>query len=482
MTAVRPMTPGVVLPQSRGAVLPDRRAGWPLTALLVFFPLWWALGLGGVIVFILAVPMAVHLVRRGSVKVPPGFGLWLAFLVCVVASMALLGYNPPGTLEAPASSRFASVAFNLGGYLAATVVLLYAGNLTEEEFPRRRLVRQLAFLFCVIVAGGLLGVAAPRFHFTSPVEWLLPGRIANNPFVQSLVHPAASQLQSVLGFEAPRPAAPFGFTNMWGNCLALLLGWFVISWLRRARPNRRLAGLLILALATIPVVYSLNRGLWIGLGLAVAFMAFRMATRGNVAALAGVAAVVVAATAVLVASPLAGLVQARLDNPHSNGIRTFTTVQTLEVVQHSPVLGLGSTRAALGSGNSIAVGRNPDCPRCGNQTLGSNGQIWAVLIAQGYLGVVLYVGFFLRSLWAYRRDQSPIGDAGLLAIVFSLWFLLVYNSLTMPLVISFLSIALLWRNQREAKAGEPVTAAPERTAIGSGVAGLGPVPPVRRDE
>jgi hypothetical protein len=447
----------------------------------VLFPVWWVLGLSGVIVFILAVPMALDLMRRDSIRVPPGFGLWLAFLFCVVASTAMLGYNPPGTLDAAVAGRFASVAFTLGGYLAATIVLLYAGNLTEEEFPRRRLVRQLGFLFCVIVAGGLLGVVAPRFHFTSPVEWLLPDRVANNPFVQSLVHPAASQLQAVLGFEAPRPAAPFGFTNMWGNCLALLLGWFVIAWLRGARPGRRLAGLLILALATVPVVYSLNRGLWIGLGLAVVFMALRLATRGNLAAIAGIAAVAIAATAVLVASPLAGVVQARLDNPHSNSIRTFTSVQTLEVVEYSPVLGFGSTRAALGSGNSIAVGRTAECPRCGNPALGSNGQIWAVLIGQGYLGVVLYVGFFLRSLWAYRRDQSLIGDAGLLAIVFSLWFLLVYNSLTMPLVISFLSIALLWRNRADAGAGEPAAIRPV-TAHPAVPAGAGPGAVARRDE
>jgi len=476
MTTVRPVAPAVVSAGRPAAPAAPQRPGWPLTALLVLFPLWWALGLGGVIVLILAVPMALQLVRRGSVRVPPGFWLWLAFLLCVVASMALLGYNPPGTLATPASSRYVSVAYNLAGYLAATVVLLYAGNLTEEEFPRRRLVRQLGFFFVVIVAGGLLGVLAPRFHFTSPVEMLLPERIATNPFVQSLVHPAASQLQAVLGFESPRPAAPFGFTNMWGNCLALCLGWFVISWLRGASHSRRVWGVLILALATVPVVYSLNRGLWIALGLAVGFMALRLAKRGNLAAIAGVAAVVVAATAILVVSPLAGVIQARLDNPHSNTIRTFTTVQTLEVVQYSPILGLGSTRAALGSGHSIAVGRNPDCPRCGNQTLGSNGQIWAVLIGQGYLGVVLYVGFFLRSLWVYRRDQSPIGDAGLLAIVFSLWFLLVYNSLTIPLVLSFLSIALLWRNRRDAGADGPA-------AAGRAVpAGAGPVRSARRDE
>jgi hypothetical protein len=57
-------------------------------------------------------------------------------------------------------------------------------------------------------------------------------------------------------------------------------------------------------------------------------------------------------------------------------------------------------------------------------------------------------------MWAYRRDPTPIGDAGLLALVLPLFFMFVYNALTMPLVISFLSLALLWRNQREL-AAEP---------------------------
>jgi hypothetical protein len=59
------------------------------------------------------------------------------------------------------------------------------------------------------------------------------------------------------------------------------------------------------------------------------------------------------------------------------------------------------------------------------------------------------VSFFLRSLWAYRRDRSPIGDAGLLACGLPLFFMFVYNALTIPLVLAFLSIAMLWRNQRD---------------------------------
>jgi hypothetical protein len=428
---------------------PGASAGWPLTALLVLYPLWWLLGMGTLIVFVLAVPMVVHLVRRRPVLVPPGFGLWLAFLVVAVASTAMLGANPPGTLPESASHRVIGVAFTFAGYLAATIIVLYAGNLTEEEFPRQRLVRQLAGFFVVVVAGGLLGVVAPRFQFTSPVERLLPASIAQNIFVQSLIHPAASQLQAVLGYVSGRPSAPFGYTNTWGNCLALLLGFFVISWLRRVGRGRRLAGVVILALSAIPIVYSLNRGLWVGLAIAVGFTVLRLTFRGNLMALTGLVVALMLAVGLLTLSPLSGVIQGRLANQNSNDIRTFTTVKTLEVVGSSPLLGFGSTRAALGSVNSIAVGRGSSCPRCGNAPLGSNGQLWAVLISQGYLGTLLYVGFFLRSMWAYRRDQSPIGDAGLLALFLSLWFMFVYNALTMPLIICFLSIALLWRNSRD---------------------------------
>ncbi len=329
------------------------------------------------------------------------------------------------------------------------MILLYAGNLTEQEFPRRKLVRQLGFLFIVVLCGGLLGTFAPRFGFTSVVEMLLPGQIAQNGFVRSLVHPASAQLQEVLGFTSPRPSAPFGYTNTWGNALALLLGWFVLSWIRDASPGRRVLGFIGLALAAIPVVYSLNRGLWAGLGLIVVFMAVRLALRGRLALIGAIVVGIVIAGMVVAASPLGGIIQARFDNPKSNAIRAFTLERTLEVLEESPVLGFGATRAALGSSNSIAIGADADCPRCGNPTLGSNGQLWLLLIAQGIGGAVLFIGFFLRSLWAYRRDPTPIGDAGLLALALPLFFMFVYNALTMPLVISFLSLALLWRNQRE---------------------------------
>lgn len=435
-------------------------SGWPLSALLVLYPLWWALGMGTLIVFVLALPMAFQLYRRRPILVPPGFGIWLLFLVWVMASTVMLAENPTGTLPDTVTGRAVSVAFNLAGYVSATVILLYAGNLTEEEFPRRRLVRQLGFFFVIVLCGGLLGTFAPNFGFTSVVEMLLPQQVAQNGFVRSLVHPAAAQLQEVLGFTSPRPAAPFGYTNTWGNAMALLLGWFVVSWIKDASAGRRVLGVIGLGLVAIPIVYSLNRGLWAGLALMLAFMAVRLALRGRFAVIGALVVGAVIAGVIVLASPLGQIIEARFDNPRSNAIRAFTLDRTLDVLEESPVLGFGATRAALGSSNSIAIGADQDCPRCGNPTLGSNGQLWLLLIAQGIGGAVLYVGFFLRSLWAYRHDRTPIGDAGLLALFMPLFFMFVYNALTMPLVISFLSLALLWRNHRELDKERELTVAP----------------------
>jgi hypothetical protein len=62
------------------------------------------------------------------------------------------------------------------------------------------------------------------------------------------------------------------------------------------------------------------------------------------------------------------------------------------------------------------------------------------------VGTALYVSYFLRTLWAYRRDHSPIGIAGTLIILLSLFYLYFYSAMNMPLLLVMLSIALLWRN------------------------------------
>jgi hypothetical protein len=431
----------------------DLRA-WPVVGLLLLYPLWWASGLGVIIFPLMAVPMAYMLVRRRllarePVRLPPGFLWWALFLLVVVVSIGMLGANPPGTVADSLGSRILAVLFRLVEYGSLTVLMVFVGNLGEGALPRRRLIGLMSWLFGVTVAGGILGMVAGSFAFDSPIEMLLPGHIRTNTFVQSLVHPAAAQMMDILGHSSPRPAAPWGYTNTWGNNFCLLVVWFVVAAFATREVSRRSKGIAvgILVVSVAPVIYSLNRGLWIGLGIGIAYVVLRMVARGRLWIVGVLGALAMVLVIALMVTPLGTVVTQRLDNGKSNGVRLYLTYQALDGIPESPVIGFGSTRNTVGGRNSITVGSSADCPHCGNFTIGGNGQLWQVIYAHGLVGTLAYFGFFVYGLWRFRRDRTPIGLAGSCALVSSLVAALWYNSLVTPLAFTLLAYAVLWRNE-----------------------------------
>jgi len=72
--------------------------------------------------------------------------------------------------------------------------------------------------------------------------------------------------------------------------------------------GRRFAGVLILGVAAVPVVYSLNRGLWIALGLSAGYAAYRLALKGRLAAIVAIVMSLVLGIVIFLASPLSGIV------------------------------------------------------------------------------------------------------------------------------------------------------------------------------
>ncbi|MFG3439161.1 hypothetical protein ACGF0J_18105 [Nonomuraea sp. NPDC047897] len=427
-------------PDSRRSTLTG--PAWPIAALLVGYPVWWALGFGGLSVILLAVPMTVILWRRRPVRVPHGFGLWLLLLAGYLLSALMLAELPPDTYGELGAGRIIGYGMRLALYVSVLVVVLYLGNLTERELPQLRLVRMLGALFVTTVAGGLLGVLAPGFSFTSPVETLLPEWISGNPFVQNLIHPTAAQTQKVLGYASPRPEAPFEWANAWGSNVSVLLVWFVVGWWVYGGRLRRTLAVVLLGLAAVPIVYSLNRGLWIGLGLAALYLVVRVGGRTR----AAVCAAAATGALVFVLSPLSALVAQRLDNPHSNDIRAFTVSATIRAATHSPVIGFGNTRNAMGNHRTITTGKTPWCADCGHPPLGSDGQLWLLIITQGFTGAVLYVAFFLGAIRRHLADRSPIGLAGVLVMGLVLLYMFVYDGMVTPLILYLVSFALLWRN------------------------------------
>lgn len=422
---------------------------WPLWALLVPFPLWWALGLGSFIFPLIAIPMAVELWRRRPLRLPRGWWLWALFLVWTVLSLLMFSKNPTGTHAGTRSGRTISTLVALSEYGAATVTILFVGNLTRRELPIRTLVRWLGVLFLVTLAGGVLGTVAPHFGFTSPLEMILPKSL-HIPYVKALVHPNAAQVQSLLGQgDNGRAAAPWGYTNFWANNLSLLLVWFVCGWGVRVRSGRRVACAVIVAVAVFPIAYSLNRGLWVGLGVSVLWIAIRLFLRGKVAALLAVFVALSLGAVVFTLTPLHSLFGDRIAHPQSNSIRTYLTQQAISGAEQSPLLGWGGTRKSNGSNNSIAIGQSSTCAQCGAFPIGSNGQLWAVLFNQGFVGGAFYFGFFAVCIWTYRRDRSPVGQAGVLVVALTFVYMLFYNSLPSSLTITMISVGLLWRSHDE---------------------------------
>lgn len=417
-------------------------AGWPIAVAVAGYPLWWAIGIKDLIFPLAAVPLAWQLLRSRRVRVPPGFWLWGLFLLWVLASALAINLTAPGTLPPSGTGRYLAFAVRFSQYVAVTVFMLYIGNVAEERLPRARVIRWMGLLTVWVVVLGWLALAFPELRFRTPLAGLVPGGDGET---------ALAQVQPVLGYSAPRPAAPFAYTNAWGSNLTLLLVWFAVGWMVLGSMRRRWLGVLVAVASVVPIVYSLNRGVWIAIGLAVVYVGVRLALRGRLVTIGAAAVLLCFGSTAFVASPLSALVTQRAEAGHSDNIRTLLAEDALRAAVSSPVLGYGTTRDTQGSGSSIAVGQSPDCPRCGNRVVGSTGQLWLVLIAQGFVGAALYVGYLGRSLWAFRRDHSPVGIAGSLVLLLILYFSLFYTALSMPLAVAFISIALMWRGRQTSR-------------------------------
>ncbi len=427
-----------------------REPAWPLVALLAGWPLWWALGLVGYIAVLLAIPMGwrmyIWTAREGRrIRLPPGFGLWLLYLLVAFAGVAMLKLNAPDTLPGGVfSHKLASWALRAVTYVAVTIILLYAGNLTESELSRKRLAWLLGLVAVYTLLFGLAAIADPSFQFTSPLAKLVPNSIQRaDVTIYAELHPAFSQKQSFGG--TGRIAAPFTYSNGWGDNLAILLPWLIVGWCLLGTRRHRRIGIAMVAISIVPVIFSFDRGLWVGLVLAAGYMAVRLAAKNPKLLLAFVGALMVVAI-VVAATPLLGLITARLNRGSSDAGRTNQAVVAIKGALTSPVLGYGDTRREQGASNSIAIGKSASCADCGNNSIGAHGQLWLLLFANGIVGTAFYLGFFGYGIWRFRRDKTPYGLAGVLVLLLSFVFSFVYEAVGPTLSFTMLAYVLLWRN------------------------------------
>ena len=431
-----------------------RDPAWPLTLMLMGWPLWWALGLAEFMPILVSIPVVRQMYRwrvsrDREIRVPPGFGLWLLFLVVMLASAMTLGLTAPGTMPSPASHRLISWGLRAVDYGSVTVLLLYVGNLTERELPRKRLAWLLSLVAIYAVGGSLAAVVVPSLHFTSPLSVAVPSSLQQSGTgeIYTMLHPGVTQIETFTGHG--RVAAPFLYDNAWGNNLAILLPWLIVAWRSYGTPWQRKAFVPIAVLAVLGAVLSFDRGLWLALVLSVCYLAVRLAAQGRFTLLAAVFGIVALATVLILATPLNGLIKQRLSNGSSNAARTNLALLSTKDALSAPLIGYGDTRREYGSVQSIAIGRTAKCSACGQRSAGSNGQFWLLLITSGFPGTIFYLGFFFYGAWRYRRDTTAYGMAGELVLLLSFVFMFVYDAVGATLAFTMLAYAMLWRNERE---------------------------------
>jgi hypothetical protein len=329
---------------------------------------------------------------------------------------------------------------------AIAVIVLYAAN-APERLPRARITAALAALWVMVVVGGYLGTLWPDVRLTTPTGLVLPGALTSNSYVKDLVFPPLAEVQQPWGAPEPynRPSAPFPYANGWGSAMALLTPVAVAQLLiTRSTRVRAFLGV-TLALASVPALASLNRGMFLALALAVLYVAVRLLLRGRVLPMITVASGAAVAAVGFTAAGLLDGITSRTQYSDTNQGRAAIYEETFTRTLHSPFVGYGGPRPS----EVLDV------------SAGTQGHLWQVMFSYGFVGLALFLWFLWGATW---RTRSPAGTPGLwlhACLVVACMSIFYYGLDTMQmLAITLVAVVLL----REAPSSAHRHPAPSRCA------------------
>jgi O-antigen ligase len=395
---------------------------WPFVVMFLGFPVWWVLGIGDIAWVVLAVVMTYYLVKRRQVSVPRGFGIWLLFLVWMLFSV----------VEIDTGGRLIGFVYRVLLYLATTVIFIYVYN-ARRTLTSKYVAGTLTAFWLIIVAGGYLGVLLPLLSFRTPLYYILPKSILSNELVQEMAVRRVTQFNPDSWLQLdPRPSAPFLYTNGWGNTYSMLIP-IVIAYIFLVRKERKFWPLLIaVPVSLVPAVLTLNRGMLLGLGIALVYVAIRLFLRGNVRALIAIALLAVVVGGVFTSLGLTERISDRTTVSSSTEDRANLYEETYTRTLESPVFGYGAPRP------SSVEGAPSD---------GTQGQFWMVLFSFGFPGAIFFMAWLI---WAYLRSLSnwdPVGLAANTALLVAVVESFYYGLLTAGLAIAMIAAALTMRPQ-----------------------------------
>lgn len=395
---------------------------WPITLMFVAYPLWFVLGISGFMWVFLSLPMAASLVRRRGIVMPKGSGWWLVYLVAVVGSV----------LSIDTVARLSGWTLRLGYYLGASFLLLYILN-GRNGIDIWRVIRALVTLWMVTVAGGYLAFVVGEVSFRAPLYYVLPQALLENDLIETMVTPSFAQVQDIIGFPVPRPKAPYAYTNGWGSMLALLTPFaFIALYDKRVGVSQRLVRL-TMAAAVVPAIISLNRGLWLSLGIGLVYAAVRFGVAGETKlVIRGLWAAVVLVV-VLSITPLGGIIATRINTGHSNEDRASLALDAVDGALERPVFGWGAPRP-----------NERNLP-----SVGTHGQIWFATFSHGFVGAVGFLGAIVTLAWSTRKQASTAGLWAHVPLVIGLVQMPYYLMMPDQIFTMFAAAAIALRLQSE---------------------------------
>lgn len=407
------------------ATRPRLPVTWPLVVLFVAFPVWWALGVGAFTWIIVAIPMVASLIWRRWSRVPVAFILWLAFISWVLLS----------GMQLQRGTSIVTFSYRLALYATAGVLFIYTYNLPRSRSLDTKILRILTVFWMIVVVGGYLGILVGSHTFTPPFDLLLPRGLINQPFVKELVQPVFVDTGgSIHGLHFARPAAPFTYSNWWGGNIAVLTPVAIAAAIAAGRGARRKLIVCLLIAQIVPMVVSLNRGMFLSLGFGIFYVALRLALRGRLASLGALLGAIALGALILAVTPLGHLVLASFtssNHGHSDATRSSASQLALAGARQSPIFGHGEPAQVTGQGQQPPIG--------------SQGQLWTVLYSNGVPATIFFVGFFLAVLWQTRRARGMAGLWLHTALVVALPQIVVYGWLPVELQVVMVAAALAYR-------------------------------------
>lgn len=401
-------------------------------------PLWWALGVFYLGWSLLGVVLFAMLVLRGRVPLPPATGLWLLFLALVGLSATRL----------PDPVALAPFGLRLGFYVTALVVGVYAYTLVREGADPARVLLPLCAFWLGLVALGWLAVLAPRLALTTPVELLLPESLAGHGYLRDLVHVAVTEYSLRSPDPIYRPAAPFPYTNNYGSAYAMALPCAVAFTMLRRRGALRWVVLASLPLSLVPAFLTLNRVMFVSLGVGLAVLGARAALRGNVRVGLSVLGVLLAALLTTLFIPVARLIGDRVAASDTNADRFALYAEVVRRIGASPWLGYGAPA------NSDTV--SAQVP------IGTQGQLWMVLFSHGVPALVCFLAWFVLATVTCARVTGAAGQWLAVVPVICLAQIPFYGMASPALSVACFAVALamaLVEREATARRGRPAPAA-----------------------